>query len=678
MYAPACLGGTNNELLEKYKITNGSDARDPADCKENNCIAKCSKGYANGSRLCGQCDFDYSHDGLSGECKLCPPFEENVGIAVLGLLFGILGLVVLIQLTLSDGGTLDESDGAKSIGLSFIQLISLLVTFPIAWPSIFTAIFQVGGAITVLGQHLVNLKCLIPNYTDADVFYGIGLTWGAAPPTLLLACVVTWHIVDKMMPCFTVSDLNVKIKTSCVALLYLLWPSLCSQTFQLFACRSVCDDNLSYLRADLDEVCWEGRHLNYSLAVGLPMLFGYVIGLPLLAFLRVRKLKARLDYRRDIRRRTFGYDDDETKDKGKGKEKEEGFDVFPDDHKIYGAFYSAFRDDTWWWESTVAARKIVIAMIGVFGAEMESMQVHFTIMLVVLIILATSQVRPFGGKSNGLLHRLEMFSLMATFLTLWAGSVFNTMPRCEDPDNVGEQMLWCDAMSVMVGTIDIMVVVAFVLCFVYLKVTTGGDKVTKSTDDQEVTIHPEGLEDGEGGGLSLSIVGDVEMVNRKHRSIVNPMLANSGKTNSTQEEKNSTEIDSTKVVSNGERKTANTNPTRKPTRKPGITQHVKRLSKVMKSQRQMKKKKGRTKATENDVEILVDESSGRRYSYNSSTGESIWMEDDLSEVTENLSTCNTTEVLHVEEEEEVEIIVDKSSGRRYSFNNSTGEANWID
>ena len=543
----------------------------------------------------------------------------------------------------------------QSIGLSFIQLISLLVTFPVAWPSIFTAIFQVGGAITVLGQHLVNLKCMIPEYTDADVFYGIGLTWGVAPPLLLLACIVTWHIADKLMPCFTVSDLDIKIKTSCIALLYLLWPSLCSQTFQLFACRSVCDDdNMSYLRADLDEVCWRGRHLHYSLALGFPMLFGYVIGLPLLAYLKVRRMNEE--------RKLAGND--------------AGFDILPEDHKIYGAFYSAFRIEVWWWEGTVAARKIVIAMIGVFGAEMESMQVHFTIMLVVLIILATSQVRPFGGKSNGLLHRLEMFSLMATFLTLWAGSVFNTLPRCEDPDNVGEQMLWCDAMSVMVGTIDIMVVIAFVLCFVYLKVTTGGDKVTKSTDDQEVTIHPEGLEDGEGGGLS--IVGDVEMVNRKHRSIVNPMLANSGKKNSTKEEKNNADIDSTKVVSNGERKTANTNPTRKPTRKPGITQHVKRLSKVMKSQRQMKKKKGRTKATESDVEILVDESSGRRYSYNSSTGESIWMEDDLSEVTENLSTCNTTEVLDVEEEEEVEIIVDKSSGRRYSFNNSTGEANWID
>jgi len=94
MYAPACIGGTNNELLDKYKFVNGShgsDIRDPADCKDNNCIAKCNKGYANGSRLCGQCAYKYSHDGLTGECKLCPPFGENVGIAALGLLCGILG-----------------------------------------------------------------------------------------------------------------------------------------------------------------------------------------------------------------------------------------------------------------------------------------------------------------------------------------------------------------------------------------------------------------------------------------------------------------------------------------------------------------------------------------------------------------------------------------------------------
>ena len=326
-----------------------------------------------------------------------------------------------------------------------------------------------GGAITVLGQHLVNLKCLLPNYTDADVFYSTELTWGVAPPLLLLTCVATWHTIDKCMPCITVSDLEIKIKTSCVALLYLIWPSLCSQTFSLFACRSICGENTSYLRADLDEVCWEGRHLHYALGLGFPMLVFYVMGLPVLAYLRVGAMQRSLNERQ----------------KNSGNYTE-GLDLFKEEHNMYGLFYSAFRKETWWWEGTVAARKIIIAMIGVFGAEMESMQVHLTSMLVVLILLVTAQVRPFGGKKSGLLHSLEMFSLVATFLTLWAGSVFNTLPRCEDPlKGDGTTLVWCDVLSVTVGLIDVSVVVAFVGCFVYLKVTSMREEEDGRVDEHE-------------------------------------------------------------------------------------------------------------------------------------------------------------------------------------------------
>jgi hypothetical protein len=205
--------------------------------------------------------------------------------------------------------------------------------------------------------------------------------------------------------------------------------------------------------------------------------------------------------------------------------------VLGHEHKIYGMFYSAFRTDMWWWEGTVAARKIVIAMIGVFGAEMESMQVHLTIMLVVGIIIVTAQVRPFGGLEHGLLHKLEMFSLIATFLTLWAGSVFNTMPRCEDPNGkAGETLWWCDTLSVMVGIIDIAVVIAFIGCFVYLKVTSSSSE-----------------KDGEGKGKSgvdgpqrpvrlAELEGDVEMVAVRH-NMVNPFYNPGGASSAAAETK---------------------------------------------------------------------------------------------------------------------------------------------
>ena len=277
--------------------------------------------YVNGSRLCGQCASKYSHVGLVGKCDECPEPGQNIGVAIAGVFAGIVFLFIYIQITLTDNGSLDESDGAKSIGMSYVQLISLLVKFPIDWPPIFVAIFQVGGAITVLGQHLVNLKCMLPEYTDADVFYSVQVTWGVVPPSLLAACVATWHFVDKCMPCFPQSDLSLKIKASCVALLYLVWPSLCSQTFSLFACRSVCEEETSFLRADLDESCWTGRHLTYALGLGLPMLFLYVVGLPLAAYLRVWRLRSSEIFHRDD---GGGYRFDP--------------ELIPEEHKTYGIF----------------------------------------------------------------------------------------------------------------------------------------------------------------------------------------------------------------------------------------------------------------------------------------------------------------------------------------------------
>ena len=440
-YAAACLGGPNPFLEVKFK-----------DLKDNENVEQCNTAYANNSRLCGRCDQNFSHVGLIGKCDACPDPGQNIAIAVVGVLGGIIFLFIYIRITLADGGSLDESDGAKSIGMSFIQLISLLVTFPIAWPPIFVVIFQVGGAITVIGQHLVNLKCMFPEYTDAQVFFTVQTFWGLAPPLLLILCWLTWHMVDKIMPCFSVSDLSTKIQSSCVAIIYLLWPSLCSQTFSMFACRAVCDNDKTFLRADLEVVCGEGEHLMYSLMLGVPMLLVYVLGLPVFGFLRIKKLRSN-----KIFYNTSGeYRFDPSK--------------ILQEHKVWGLFYSAFREETWWWEATVAGRKVVIAMIGVFGTEMEQMQVHLTLMLVVLILSVTAQVRPFGGLDSGLLHKLEMASLIATFLTLWAGSVFNTLPRCEDPlAGEGMTLPWCSALSVVVGVSDIAVFIACVTVFVHLK-----------------------------------------------------------------------------------------------------------------------------------------------------------------------------------------------------------------
>ena len=57
-------------------------------------------------------------------------------------------------------------------------------------------------------------------------------------------------------------------------------PAVSAKTLQLFTCMTL-DDGKAYLRDDLDLECWTGTHLTWVLAVGLPSLVVWVIGIPI-------------------------------------------------------------------------------------------------------------------------------------------------------------------------------------------------------------------------------------------------------------------------------------------------------------------------------------------------------------------------------------------------------------
>ena len=128
-------------MIGKYS---NNDNIDPATIDQNE---SCSIAYKNNSFLCSACADTFSHSGLGDKCDACPAPAENNAIAAVGVVVGIAGLFVYVLITLSDEGKIDPVDGAKTIGLSYIQIISLLTTFPIAWPDIFVNIFRIGGAV---------------------------------------------------------------------------------------------------------------------------------------------------------------------------------------------------------------------------------------------------------------------------------------------------------------------------------------------------------------------------------------------------------------------------------------------------------------------------------------------------------------------------------------------------
>ena len=151
-----CSLGAENKALESNYLL-------PINISRNE---TCNDGYLPGSRLCFSCSSGYSHEGGTHRCNLCPSKATTVTVALSGGVFGMVGLSVFLYIAITDAVEHEghaPTDGFKIIGLNFIQILALCATFPIQWPAIFTSLFRVGGAITALGKHFINLKCLIPS-----------------------------------------------------------------------------------------------------------------------------------------------------------------------------------------------------------------------------------------------------------------------------------------------------------------------------------------------------------------------------------------------------------------------------------------------------------------------------------------------------------------------------------
>ena len=139
-----------------------------------------------------------------------------------------------------------------------------------------------------MGQHLVNLKCMYTNQSEADVFYSTRIIWAILPLLIPACATLLWVVISRFRE---VVRFHSKMKATVVALLFLMWPGLCSETFGMFSCRNVC--GLTLLRVDLDETCWDGRHAGFAYFLGVPMLVCYVIGLPICALVGVWRVQKR-------------------------------------------------------------------------------------------------------------------------------------------------------------------------------------------------------------------------------------------------------------------------------------------------------------------------------------------------------------------------------------------------
>jgi hypothetical protein len=192
---------------------------------------------------------------------------------------------------------------------------------------------------------------------------------------------------------WTLKDFKRYLIVSILVAMVILHPTLTRQSLFLFMCVKVEDG--TYLRKDVQLECYTNEHISYLMAVGIPGVIGYVIGIPAVTFwvLFRRRFKLNLEGPAGAAtRKTYGFI-----------------------YQGYGIFY---------WEVVIMVRKVSMVVVAVFGLR-ASVQTQALMALLVVLLAASAHVhlKPFDVS---ILDRLELYGLVTAFITLYFGMFFFT------------------------------------------------------------------------------------------------------------------------------------------------------------------------------------------------------------------------------------------------------------
>jgi hypothetical protein len=278
--------------------------------------------------------------------------------------------------------------------------------FPMAWPEEVEAFFELQSAISSASQALLSPDCELSHLNSADAFFSKQIGFACLPIAIVCVCEGVWKCLQlvnyrrrrRRGGALTIKgdvsrqDFRDRAILSWVVLLYLAYPTAVKQALAMLSCERV--GGVFWLSHDLEEPCLKGRHLYYTLALCLPQVFLYVLGLPLGATLVLFRKRKILHTQRVMFR--------------------------------WGLLYAGYRHYAW--ELSIVVRKVSLVLVGgVFGAKLgPDMQVYLALALVIVFIICHLVAQPFDviTQKHTILHWLELCSLAVCWSTLYCGMLF--------------------------------------------------------------------------------------------------------------------------------------------------------------------------------------------------------------------------------------------------------------
>ncbi|GMH32199.1 hypothetical protein BSKO_00033 [Bryopsis sp. KO-2023] len=390
----------------------------------------CADGYTG--NLCAVCMDGYGSQGDS-ECAQCPNKILNNLYYVLQSLINVVLIAVTVrsQLKSQAGSPSDAQEDAEDmvnpsdpsftstgtkkvrknkgnhstvikIMVSYLQVVSLVKEVDLNWPGFLAKYFSASSqASAALGQ-MVSIDCSLSK-GNFPISIQRTLIFVFMPVYLTAAAAIFWWFAfflygrRKDKSARLGEWFKSRFIVTVISIIFFTYPGITDILLSFFSCPQLDDGRVAnpyfantrssgrFWSEDYDMKCYEGSHLFLVLAIGLPGIVLFSLGVPLWSALFLRRHKEKLH--------------------------DEAF------LGSYGFLYEEYEDEFYYWESFIMLRKFLVVTVLVFLSSI-GLELQLLAALGVVILAMVLQViyNPYELWQMDILERL---SLYATAFTLY-------------------------------------------------------------------------------------------------------------------------------------------------------------------------------------------------------------------------------------------------------------------
>ena len=400
---------------------------------ENACASdgECAEGYTGAS--CTICD-----EGLvmneKFQCKDCPALILTVIMLLVGA--AIFLFVLIFKMNDVKNGGYTEKDVFIKAAISALQVNGLALFYAFKWDSVMDFLLKFQNQLTSLGTSFINLRCMGGSTVESK-FVSESFFWLFFPLILALFVLVSvfsyqMHVsgqfAQRNMPIvkrILKAAIDTVKGTMCLALFF-TQPYLVRRFAVVFSCiRLGSDAGDLYLTEDMTIQCWTGIHWTYIFFIALPLFALYVFGLPFYVYMmlgspkNLKKVTAIIKANKGVDIMGAGHSAEsieEQVEQGIASEIERA-EVKPFYHN-YAFLFLGYKQQSYFWESIILARKALIAIIGVFLVSDARVQCMTGLVILFAFTMLQIHYKPY---EEDWLNHFEFVSLCFTMGVFFFG-----------------------------------------------------------------------------------------------------------------------------------------------------------------------------------------------------------------------------------------------------------------